>query len=386
MLLWILIALLTAAAILAVLAPLSRTPKRRGAAAHAARVYRDQLDELARDKAEGRISAAEAETARAEIARRLIAIDAEAREDGVPSAASAPADNPNARRAVALVALLGIPMLSLGLYLGLGAPQLPGEPLAARLAAPVAPDDIQLLIAKVEEHLTENPEDGRGWDVIAPVYLRVGRTTEAAQAYRNAIRLLGATAPRQGALGEAIFASEGGIVTADARTAFEAARALDPSAPGPRFYLAVAAEQEGKPEDAAKELRALLAEAPADESWRPAIEMALARVDPNAPKPGGSEPGPTAEDVAAAQGMPAGDQTAMIDSMVTRLAARLKDEPDDVEGWLRLIRSYVVLGRMDSASDAGRSALAGVRDNGARQRVEALLADLRVTPSGADTP
>ena len=111
MLLWILIALLTAAAILAVLVPLARAPKGGAAAAHAARVYRDQLDELERDKAEGRISASEAEAARAEIARRLIAVDGEAR--GQAPAAAQIAGRQDARRGVALVALLGIPILSL---------------------------------------------------------------------------------------------------------------------------------------------------------------------------------------------------------------------------------------------------------------------------------
>ena len=379
MLLWILIALLTAAAILAVLVPLSRAPAGRASAAHAGRVYRDQLDELERDKAEGRIGAAEAESARAEIARRLIAVDSEAQAEA--SGRDVAGGSPNKRRAIAVVALIGIPVLSLGLYLGLGAPRLPGEPLAQRLSAPLAPDNVELLIAKVEEHLAKNPEDGRGWDAIAPVYVSIGRTGEAAQAYRSAIRLLGATAKRQIGLGEAILTSEGGIVTADARAAFEAARALDQSAPAPRFYLALGLEQEGKPKEAAKLLRALLEEAPADAPWRGPVGQALARV-----APGEAQPGPTEEQVAAAQALPEGDQAAMIDSMVSRLASRLKDEPEDVEGWLRLIRSYAVLGRLDSAAEAGRAALAGVRDDAARGRVEALLAELRVTPAGAGTP
>ena len=379
MLLWILIALLTAAAILAVLVPLSRTPAGRASAAHAGRVYRDQLAELERDKAEGRIGAAEAESARAEIGRRLIAVDSEAQAEA--SGGAFAGGSPNRRRAIALVALIGIPILSLGLYLGLGAPRLPGEPLAQRLSAPLAPDNVELLIAKVEEHLAKNPEDGRGWDAIAPVYVSTGRAGEAVQAYRSAIRLLGATAKRQIGLGEAILTSEGGIVTADARAAFEAARALDQSAPAPRFYLALGLEQEGKPQEAAKLLRALLAEAPADAPWRGPVGEALARV-----APGEAQPGPTEEQVAAAQALPEGDQAAMIDQMVSRLASRLKDEPEDVEGWLRLIRSYAVLGRLESAAEAGRAALAGVSDDAARGRVEALLAELRVTPAGAATP
>ncbi len=386
MLLWILIALLTAAAILAVLAPLARAPTGGASAAHAGRVYRDQLDELERDKAEGRISASEADTARAEIARRLIAVDNEVRAEAEgearaeAGAAAHVGGSPNVRRATALVALLGIPILSLALYLGLGAPDLPGAPLAARLSGPLIPDNVELLVAKVEEHLALKPEDGRGWDVIAPIYLRLGRAGDAEQAYRTAIRLLGATAARQSGLGEAILASQGGIVTAEARAAFEAANALDPAAPGPRFVLALAAEQEGKSDEAAQMLRALLSDAPAGASWRPAIEEALARLEPD-----GAEPGPTDEEVAAAQSLPPSDQAAMIEGMVSGLAERLKAEPDDVEGWLRLIRSYVVLGRPDAAAEAARSALDGV-DAADRGKVEALIADLGVTPAGVATP
>lgn len=280
MLLWIIIALLTAAAILAVLAPLARAPKSRASAAYAARVYRDQLHELERDAADGRISASEAKMARAEIARRLIALDDEARTRVGQELASPSGGSTVARRAVSLVALIGIPALSLGFYLALGAPDKPGEPLAARLSAPVAPDNVELLVAKVEAHLAKHPEDGRGWEVIAPVYLNLGRAADATQAFRTAIRILGPSAERNAGLGEAIVTAEGGIVTAEARGAFEAAEALDPKAPAPRFYLALAAEQAGKPEEAKKVLRALLADAPADAPWRPAVEEALAKGGP----------------------------------------------------------------------------------------------------------
>jgi cytochrome c-type biogenesis protein CcmH len=372
---WVLIALLTAAAIFAVLLPLGRAPRASEPAAHARLVYRDQLDELERDKAEGRVSAAEAEAARAEIARRLIALEAE------PEASVAESGSRATRRAVSVAALAGIPILSLSLYLALGAPSLPGAPLAARLDRPAASDDFQTLIAKVEQHLAETPEDGRGWEVIAPVYLRLGRAGDSVRAYQNAIRLLGSTAARQTKLGEAIFTAEGGIVTAEARAAFEAANEIDPSAPEPRFFLALAVQQKGDTDEARRRLTALLADTPPDAAWRPMVEASLAGLS------GADAPaGPTAEDVAAAEEMTPDDQTAMIEGMVSGLAARLAAEPDDVEGWLRLIRSYVVLGRADAAAEAARAALAAVTDSGERGRVEALIADLGVTPAKAATP
>ena len=375
MLFWVLIALLTAAAIFAVLLPLGRAPRASEPAAHARLVYRDQLDELERDKAEGRVSAAEAEAARAEIARRLIALEAE------PEASVAESGSRATRRAVSVAALSGIPILSLSLYLALGAPSLPGAPLAARLDRPAASDDFQTLIAKVEQHLAETPEDGRGWEVIAPVYLRLGRAGDSVRAYQNAIRLLGSTAARQTKLGEAVFTAEGGIVTAEARAAFEAANEIDPSAPEPRFFMALAVQQKGDTDEARRRLTALLADTPPDAAWRPMVEASLAGLS------GADAPaGPTAEDVAAAEEMTPDDQTAMIEGMVSGLAARLAAEPDDVEGWLRLIRSYVVLGRADAAAEAARAALAAVTDSGERGRVEALIADLGVTPAKAATP
>ncbi len=380
MLFWTLIALLTAAAILAVLLPLGRAPRAASSAAHARQVYLDQLDELERDKAQGRLSGAEAEASRAEIARRLIALGDEA---GASVGGSvSPGGSLTARRVVSVVALAGIPILSLSLYLTLGAPTLPGAPLAARLDAPASADDVETLLARVERHLAETPEDGRGWEVIAPVYLRLGRAEDAANAFRNAIRLLGSTAERQAKLGEAIWMAEGGIVTADARAAFEAANELDPDAPEPRFFLALAARQGGDDAAARQRLTALLADTPADAPWRETVVAALAGLEGNA-APSGPEAGPAADDVAAAQTMPEEQQTAMIEGMVSGLAARLQDDPDNADGWLRLIRSYVVLGRTEAAAEAAREALAGVTEPSGRARVEALIGELGVAPAEA---
>jgi cytochrome c-type biogenesis protein CcmH len=373
LLLWILIFCLTAAAIMAVLVPLSRPQPQSDAAAHARAVYLDQLRELERDLAQGSISAADAEAARGEIARRVLA--------EAPDPESAPAaGSPFARRATALVALCGIPAVAVGLYVALGSPHLPGQPLAARLATPPAADDVEALIARVEDHLAKSPEDARGWDVIAPIYLRLGRMADAETAFRNAIRLNGSNAARQTGFGEALVASAGGIVTAEAQQAFAAANEAEPRAPAPRFYLALAAEQEGKSAEAEAMFRQLLAEAPADAPWRAPVEAALARLDPVRAR------GPSADDVAAAEAMTPDERTAMIEAMVASLAERLEAEPNDVDGWLRLIRSYVVLGRAQDAADAARAALSGVRADADRARVEALIANLGVTPAVAAVP
>ncbi|WP_425500154.1 tetratricopeptide repeat protein, partial [Propylenella binzhouense] len=189
------------------------------------------------------------------------------------------------RRAAALLALLGIPVLAAGLYLAKGAPDLPGQPLEARLEQG-GKTDIETLVARVEERLRQSPEDGRGWAVLAPVYVRLGRPQDAVEAYRNVIRLLGTSAERQADLGEAIYLAEGGIVTAAAREAFEAANAADPKAAKPRFFLALAQEQAGEKAKAVEAWRALLADAAPDAPWRATVEGAIARAG-GAPPPAG---------------------------------------------------------------------------------------------------
>src|SRR5262249_23322695 len=160
-----LLALMTAAAIFAVLRPLSR-PR---ATVNPARetgldVYRDQFAEIDRDHARNLIGHAEAQSARAEVARRLLAADDR-------RAAAEPLQHSTSRRrAAALLALLGIPVVSLGLYFLTGSPGLSGAPLSARIAALPEQQDIALLVRRVEEHLAEAPQDGRGWEILAPIY------------------------------------------------------------------------------------------------------------------------------------------------------------------------------------------------------------------------
>ena len=357
MTLWFVFALMTAAAVFAVLWPLSRRVWAAGGGELA--VYRDQLAEVERDRDAGRIGAAEAEAARIEVSRRLLAAaDAEQRP------VSEKAGSPGPRRLVAVAALIALPLGAAGLYLALGSPSLPGQPLAARLGAPPEQRSIETLVAQVEAHLGKNPTDGRGWEILAPVYLRLGRFNDAVKAHSNALNFLGESAERQSGLGEALVAAAQGIVTADAVKAFERAVELDPKAPKPRFYLGLAAEQDGRPADAAKLWKALIAEAPSDAPWLGFVREALARVDPSAAA-APAAPGPSAADMASAAQLSPEQRQEMVRGMVARLAARLKEEGGDLDGWLRLIRAYMVLGERDKASAAAadaRRALAGDPD------------------------
>ena len=338
MTLWFVFALMTVAAIFAVLWPLGRRHPSDGGGSEA-NVYRDQLVEVDRDLAGGLIGVSEAEAARIEISRRLLAVA----DNPVPAVARS---STGMRRAVALIALIGVPIAALALYLPLGSPQLGDFPLAARAPAPDGKQQLTNLVAQVEAHLENNPTDGRGWTVLAPVLSRLGRYDDAARAWRNAIAHAGDSSERRADLGEALMAAAGGVVTAEAKSEFERARAMNADEVKASYFLGVAAEQDGRNADAVSIWKAMLAKAPPDAPWRSVVQAALSRVG------GVAAPSLTDDTMAAAKDMNDADRGAMIRGMVDRLASRLKQNGDDVEGWLRLVRAYMVMGERDKAASA----------------------------------
>jgi cytochrome c-type biogenesis protein CcmH len=362
MTLWVLFALMTALAIFAVLWPLAR----RKAAARSGSdlaVYRDQLEEIQRDRAAGQIGDVEAEAAKVEVSRRLIgAADAQAATPALLSAATATWH----RRMVAVIALVILPLGVGGLYLKVGSPDLPGQPLQAR-AADVPNQSVERLVLQVEAHLEANPEDARGWEVIAPVYLRLGRFDDAVKARRNLLRLTGESADRQADLGEALVGTANGIVTAEARVAFERAVALDAQDVKGRYFLGLAAEQDGDRADAVSIWRGMVESAPKDAPWAGFVRQELARL----------EGGPGQDDLAAAANMAPEQRMTMIRGMVEKLSDRLHHDGTDLEGWLRLVRSYMVLGERDKArAAAGEARHALASDPEKLRRIDELVKGL----------
>ena len=358
MTLWFAFALMTGAAIFAVLWPLGRRGTTPGGSDLA--VYRDQLDEITRDRAAGLIGEAEAEAAKVEVSRRLIAA-ADAAEAQTDESGRSPLWR---RRLTALAGLVLVPIGATALYMALGSPQMPGQPLAGRLQAVHQDRSIQSLIAQVEKHLERNPNDARGYEVVAPVYLRLGRFADAVNARRKLLQLAGETAERQADLGEALAAAGKGIVTVEAKTAFERALALDPNDLKAKFFIGVAAEQDGDRHKAAAIWTGMLKDAPAGAPWVPMVREALTRVGGTPPAmasapavpPITGAPGPSAADVAAAGGMSEKDRGDMVRDMVARLAGTLKEDGNDPAGWQRLLRAYMVLGERDKAQTAAADA------------------------------
>jgi len=189
MTLWFVFTLMTAFAVFAVLWPLGRgtKPQREG---NETTVYKDQLTEIERDVSAGLIGRSEAEAARVEISRRLLAAADAERVSPSPV-------NTRLRRAVAVIALAGLPMIAVAFYLPLGSPRLPDFPLSERAPAPAASQPLDDLVAQVEAHLEKNPTDGRGWNVLAPVLAKLGRFDDSVRAYRNSITYDGDSAARR---------------------------------------------------------------------------------------------------------------------------------------------------------------------------------------------
>ncbi len=386
---WLVFALLTGVAVMAVLLPLAMRGEASDAGAADIAFFEEQIAEIERERAEGRLDPAEAEAAKTEAARRLL------RAEAAPKAKAR--GSRRAALAAALAAIVIVPAISLPLYLRLGKVDMPDMPLTARLESQPDRGDLAGAVARIEQHLRERPEDGRGFEVVAPYYLRTGRGEDAIDAYSKALKLLGATAERHANLGQARMIVAEGKVTPEARKDFEAALALDPANVMSAYYLGLGAEQAGEKDRAVEIFAKLEADAPADAAYLPAVKRRLAELrGENAQRPPfaqapdqqesgqGLARGPVAEGPASAQGkaiaaMPADQRAAMIRGMVDNLAARLESSGDDVEGWLKLIRAYNVLAEPEKARKAvedARKALAGREAEAAR--IEALAKELNI--------
>jgi cytochrome c-type biogenesis protein CcmH len=299
----------------------------------------------------------QAEAARAEIGRRILAL---------PPALATPGSAAITPFAVATTAVLLLPVAAWLLYARLGSPALPDQPFAervpaARAVAEATPHpDLAEALAKLSAHLKENPEDLTGWLILARAELRLGRYPEAVEACRHAVDLSGHRADIVGDWGEAQVLAANGTVTPAAREAFTAGLGEPETAPHSRYYLALAQLQQGDTKGALQASVDLVADASNDAEWLPLVRQRIAEtaatlgVDPASLKTSSGMPSQAAVAAAAkaTADSPPDERRRMILAMVGKLATRLEKEPDDVEGWARLGRSYMVLNQPDKAREA----------------------------------
>ncbi|WP_299472090.1 c-type cytochrome biogenesis protein CcmI [uncultured Roseibium sp.] len=355
MIFWILLALMTGVAALSVLVPLARAGQPASGSTGGAdeAVYKEQLTAIDTELERGLIEPDAAEAARTEIARRLLAA-----HDKSEQRFRMRTSGLRMKTAQAF-ALAALPLVALATYFTLGSPDEPDQPLIARLIAPAEGQSVDVLIARVERHLAENPEDGQGWEVIAPVYLSRGQPEASARAYANAIRILGPRPDWLTDMGEALTMANQGLVTANARQAFERAASMEPTAVKPRFFLAIALGQEGNTQAAVQAWESLLEGADETAPWVAAAKQQLAGLQQgeNALR------GPSQQDIEATQEMSAEDRQEMIRGMVSGLAERLSQEGGSAAEWNRLMQAYVVLGERQKAEETLAAAQAAYAEN-----------------------
>lgn len=381
MTLWLILTLLLGAAALIVLAPfffgrgVNATPTSLD-------VYKDQLAEVERDKAQGQIDEAEAASARLEIERRILAAG---RSDAAPAQTVSANWQYRMATGVASIVVLG----SVGLYAALGRPDLPSAQSRAQVAsaapsvqapqvaqaADASQGDVDGLVKRLEKRLADNPNDPESWRVLGWSYYNMSRYKDAVAAYRRAVDLQKDNPALKALLGEAMVVEANNTVTDAALATFEEVLAISPNDERARFFKGVAKVQKGDTRGAIDEWLALYKAAPADAEWtsdlrsrieetaqqaginitaqlaeaRPSSGTAKATDLASAHSGGAATTGPTATDVENAKQLKPEDQQAMVASMVDRLAGRLESSPKDADGWIMLMRSRVVM------KDAGKA-------------------------------
>ena len=356
MLFWIVAAALTAGVVLLIVPPLLKPREQADSrSAYDLEVYRDQLTELERDQARGLISEAQAAAAKAEIGRRMLAVAEEK-----PQAHA----TPRSAKVLAVLLAIAVHMGALAVYGKIGRPDAPAQPLASRnleqeRGAP--PKNVLAAMDKLKAQLEQNPEDPQGWAILGQAYAKMGRYQEATDALRKAVGLSKGDVDILGSYAEVLTSANGGTVPEEARIAFDAILEKDPKEARARFYAALARFQAGDLKDALERWRALMAESPADAPWVPVVLSQIQQtakalnLDPAAVTP---QPLPP-EQAPVPQGQDGGNQPSqeqMIRGMVDSLAARLEANPADVDGWLKLARSYSVLGEGTKAVEAASKA------------------------------
>ncbi|MGL5448113.1 MAG: tetratricopeptide repeat protein, partial [Rhabdaerophilum sp.] len=288
------------------------------------------------------------------------------------------------RKIAALMMLAGLPLLAIPVYLKVGRPSAPDQPLAARISEP---RNMQLAeaLTRIEAHLANNPNDAKGFEVVAPVYLQAGRFDDAAFALRRVIALSGETPERLADLGEALVASQNGVVSADAKAAFRRAVELDPAFAKARFYVALATEQDGDVAGAVQQLMALSASLEDGPSkMRVEVELDRFRAVGKAPP---RVAGPQSEAGQALAALSPEERAKAIEGMVEGLAERLRTAGGSFNEWQRLIQARVVLDQRDKASEAlaeARKALAG--DASAKVGLDLLAERLGLPLAGSVRP
>jgi cytochrome c-type biogenesis protein CcmH len=396
MIFWAIAGILTLATVLAIIWPILKSKTSdEDRPLFNLHVYSDQLAELEKDHQQGRIGNQDKDSARLEIQRRMLASTKEIEEQDSKKILQRP--NPFNHMLIAVLLAFLIPSLALGTYIAVGKPNLPSLPFNKRVSKTAAKlnaspqtahqqEGIGNMINSLQEKVKGNPKDIKSWELLGKTYLMKKQYSKAAQTLQRALELTPDNLSMRAAFAESLTLAADGLVTKESEIEFKLVEKGIPGDPRAQFYLGLADYQRNNREAALKRWVSLEVDTPKNAPWRLMLEarikkatketgidisaLKLAEITkrpiqtiktkPDSKKPNNSAkiiPGPSQSQIAAAKNMATSDRQAMIKGMVTRLADRLAETPDDLDGWLRLARSYTVLNQPKEALKAfGRAA------------------------------
>lgn len=311
--------------------------------------FRAQLEAIEADAAMGRLGAAETTAAKGELARELMRLKGESGEATTSGG-----------KAVVLIPIALVAALALGTYGYLGRPDLPAEPLAQRTAGATEGLSLDKAIETIEARLKADPKDLRGWQVIAPVYMQLGRYADAVTALRKVNEMAPPTPDSKADLAEALMMQNNGSIAGEPLQLFRAAVAMDPAHIRSLYYVASEETRTADYQAAARDWGALVKLGKGDEPWmttaRNGLDFAKAELNPQASQPAP----PNSEQIAA---------------MVDGLDARLRSQGGSIDEWTQLVRSRMVEGRMADAQAAYDAARKAYPDPKVRTELDVLAAD-----------
>jgi cytochrome c-type biogenesis protein CcmH len=221
------------------------------------------------------------------------------------------------------------------------------------------------MMQRLAARLEKNPTDGEGFRMLAWSYVMTSHPDKAIPAYKRALALLPNQSNVHAGYGEALVGVAKGTVTPEAKAAFDRAIQIDPSEPRARYFEALWLAQHGQEKEALEKWIALANGGPADAPWQTdlrrqigetsaklggdvssrlakAAPIGVGRIGVGPVSAGVAPPIPN-EAMQAASALPAADRQAMVDEMVEGLARKLAANPKDADGWIRLLRSRMVL-------------------------------------------
>jgi cytochrome c-type biogenesis protein CcmH len=255
-------------------------------------------------------------------------------------------------------------------------------------------------ITQLQARLTREPNDPAGWRMLGWSYFETGDLMGSAAAYRRAAQIEPENAENWSSLGEALQTASTDV-SAEAAAAFERALKLDPTDPRARYFTAVQKDLQGHHDAAISDWIALLRDTPPGAPWEADLRRTIMQVAekhhinvsgqmaampampamPQGEAATAGIPGPTPEQLAAASSIPPGQQSEMVKGMVDGLANRLRQNPKDADGWMRLMRSRMVLGQIEAAREAHKSGLAAFKqDSAARAKLDRAARELGIPP------